>query len=155
MEAKGVDGLESQSSLGTVVRGTLGFFRRFGLRMVGWFFGTCLSLVLLYLLLALVLNELDFVTMEHKLFHGWARVASRTSAAMTVPFYAWFLLFPPSRYGLNMTGLITACSSHFIHIALVWVDVKPFDDSQVWADLMADRGDVGQLRHPLLSQIPW
>mmetsp|Transcript_3305 Transcript_3305/g.9126 ORF Transcript_3305/g.9126 Transcript_3305/m.9126 type:complete len:243 (-) Transcript_3305:28-756(-) len=119
--------------------------RRFAL---GWLWFV-LGMVLCYVIMVGAFVVIRDVTLDHLKYNGWSRVASRITAAMTVPIFALFLLAPPGSRSEMFLVVLTLCS-HLVHLAILWSDLRAFDGDRALR-IVAHGGS----HHPLWARLPW
>lgn len=117
-------------------------------RMLLCFFWTVFGLVFFYLVMVLLSTVSEGITLERLEPNGWARSASRHTAAVTAPVFALFLLSSPSSLWSLFLAVMAACAQ-FCHFVIISSDLSVYVDREI-AERVFHIDDM----HPLFRRLP-
>lgn len=119
-----------------------------GKRMCLCFAITIFGLVFFYLFMVYLSTIATDITLERLEPNGWPRSASRHTAAVTAPVFAFFLLSSPSSLWSLFWAVMAACAQ-FCHFVILSSDLSIYVDEEI--AIRVFRTDT---MHPLFRSLP-
>lgn len=119
-----------------------------GKRMCLCFVITIFGLVFFYLFMVFLSTIATNITLERLEPNGWPRSASRHTAAVTAPVFAFFLISRPSSLWSLFWAVMAACAQ-FCHFVILSSDLSIYVDEEV-----ATRVFRTDTMHPIFRRMP-